>query len=368
MTSPDQQSKVHRRKQVKVRLGFGIALGVMICFVLLARIPAEIAVRLEPVTALRPDFGSQPVVLVADERVFTLFAALNAAGFDDEYAGIAMSPVRQQVRAALSRKDLPSLARLKPFLKQIPDYHLVVWVLQRGNPPDFGRAEAGWWVSRRAADFDGLDEALGAFYCEADISTLWREVAPALHAEIDQLQPLAEQSLAGIQAYLQTNDLPFRQAVVIPNPLDAFYSGTGPQVGEIAYVVAGPTETELSMKGLVEHEFLHSVMGPILDRNINQIPTQTSRRLYAVLKKTMPSSYGSWASVLEETLNRAINLRMLGDGNLRARQLKRLESEGFLLINTLDQALATYEQSGQPFEQYLPALLASLDDGELSDE
>jgi hypothetical protein len=139
-------------------------------------------------------------------------------------------------------------------------------------------------------------------------------------------------------------------------------------VGEIAYVVAGPTETELSLQGLIEHELLHSVIGPMVDRNIDQVPARTSHRLYAVLKETMPSNYGAWASALEESLNRAINLRMLDDPGLRAQQLEQLESQGFLLIRSLDQALAAYEQSGQTFEQYLPVFLASLDDVALPGE
>lgn len=340
-------------------------LAVAVALVFFFRLPAEAAGRLEPVTAERPDYGSQFVVVAADERIFTLFAALNAAGFDREYDGITMSPIRQQVRTALSGKDLNSLARLKPFFDRIPDFHLVVWTLQRGNPPKYGRAEAGWWISTTAAGFEGLDKALEAFYLEAEISKLWKEVEPAYQAEIHQNQPLAEQSLADIRAYLRTNDLPFRQVIIIPNPLDAHYSGTGPQIGDIAYVVAGPCETELSLKGLIEHEVLHSVIGPMLDQHINQIPKQTSQRLYNVLKETMPSSYGSWSSVLEETLNRAINLRMLDDLDLRSQQLDRLESTGFLLIKPLNQALAIYEQSSDPFDLYLPILLASLDNLEL---
>ena len=343
-------------------------LGAVAILSLVFRLPAELAVRFEPVTAEKPDFGTEPVIVTHDDRIFTLFAALNAAGFDQEYDGIPMHPVRQTVRAALKDRDLPSLARLKPIFDRVSHYHLVEWVLQRGIPPEFGRAETGWWVSRRAADFDELDEALFAFYLEADIPTLWREIEPAYRAEIDRWQPLAEQSIIQIQAYLGTSNLPFHQAVIIPNPLDAYYSGTGPQVGEIAYVVSGPTETELSLQGLIEHEILHSVIGPMLDRNIDRVPNQTSRRLYAVLKETMPSSYGSWSSALEETLIRAINQRMLDDPLLRAQQLEELESQGFLLIRPLNLALAAYELIGQPFEQYLPTLLASLEDVELPGE
>ena len=344
------------------------ALAIFMGLILVLQLPAEAMERLEPVSASHPDFGSQPVAVVADERIFTLFAALNAAGFDREYEGIAMSPVRQCVRTALIGKDLPSLARLEPIFKSIPDYHLVVWILQRGDPPEFGRAEAGWWVSRRAADFEGLDEALRAFYQEADIPSLWQKVEPIYQVEINRWQPLAEQSLESIQIYLKTRDLPFHQAVIIPNPLDAFYSGNGPQVGERAFVVAGPTETDQNLIGLVEHELLHSIIGPMLDQHLDQGPAQTFRRLYEALRGAMPSNYGTWESMLEETLNRAINLRMLDDADLRAQQLEQLEAQGFLLIKPLNQALEKYEESGQSFEQYLPILLASLDKVELPGE
>ncbi len=325
------------------------------------RLPTEVAERLEPITGSRPDYGPQAVVVAPDQRIFTLFAALNAAGYDDEAAGLALHPIRQRVRAALAERDLPSLARLRPIFDHVADYHLVAWVLQRGDPPDFKRAEVGWWVSTRASDFDGLDEALGDFYREAGIATLWRDVEPAYRIDIDRWQPSAEAVLEDIRAYLRIDAVPFRQAVVLPNLLDAHYRGTGPQIGAIAYVVAGPTETELSLQGLIGHELLHSIVDPMLDQRMSQIPVQTSRRLYAVLVETMPPGYGSWESALEETLNRAINTRMLEDEGLRVRQLDQLEEEGFLLIRPLDQALAAYERSGQSFEEYLSALLTVLD-------
>jgi len=99
---------------MKSRFALIILLVVLISLVFVLRLPAEAAGRLEPVSASKPDFGPQFVIVVPDERIFTLFAALNAAGFDHEYEGMEMSPIRQQVRAALSEKDLPSLAQLKP--------------------------------------------------------------------------------------------------------------------------------------------------------------------------------------------------------------------------------------------------------------
>ncbi len=338
---------------------------ILICLIILFKVPSEFMVRLEPVTTTHPEYGTNPSVIIADERLFTMFAALNAAGLDREYPGLSMSPVRLEVRKTLAEKELPSLKKLGPIFDRVPDYQLVVWILQRGSPPEFERAEPGWWVTNRAANFIGLKEALSEFYEEAEIHDLWKKVRPAYQSEIEHLTPLVNQSFVDVLKYGNFNNLEFKQVVIIPNPLDSYYSGTGPQVGNIAYVVAGPTESDLNLKGLVEHELLHSIIGPMIDQKINIIPKSTSKRLYAKLKKTMPPSYGTWKSMLEETLNRAINLRMLDDNNLRAQQLDRLETEGYLLIKPFDHALENYEQSGQTFEQYLPNILLGLEDIEL---
>jgi hypothetical protein len=332
-------------------------LVVVVGAALALRLPAELAVRLETVVAPKPDFGPQAMVVAPDERIFTLFAALNAAGYARQYEGVPMLPVRQDVSAALAEKDLPSLERLGKVFERMEAYHLVNWALQRGAGPGSGRAEPGWWITTRAADFYGLDVALGAFYVEADIPALWQSAAPAYDAQIAGWQPLAEAASHRLLTYLRMSEYPFRQLVIIPNLLDSHYSGYGPQIGEIAYVVAGPTETELSLSGLIEHEALHSTIGPMLDRQIDLIPRARSERLFAVLKEQMPAGYGTWASALEESLIRAIVLRMLSDEQLRARQIERLEAEGFLLVPTLVRGLAGYEQSGQSFEEYLPLLL-----------
>lgn len=336
------------------------ALVSLIITILALRLPAEVWVRLEPVRARQPDFGSQTVIVTPDERIFTLFAALNAAGFDREYEGLAMTGIRQEVRATLAGKNIPSLERLKPIFERVAEYHLVVWVLQRGPAPEFGRAEASWSVTTRAADFAGLAEALSYFYTQADIPSLWQQVEPQYRSEISRWQPLAETSLSNVLTYLQVTGIPFRQLVVIPNPLDSYYSGNGPQIGDLAYVVAGPSETELSLQGLIEHETLHSIIGPMLDENLRIISPAQADRLFAGLKESMPASYASWASAIEETLIRSIGLRMLQDESLRTQMINQLEDEGFLLIRPVESALERYEHSHQSFEEYLPTLLETI--------
>lgn len=80
---------------------------------------AELLVRFEPVQAPRPAAAEEYVQLQADERLFTLFAALNAAGYDEENNEQGMSDVRRQVRAALTQPGgatSPLPPTLRPYL------------------------------------------------------------------------------------------------------------------------------------------------------------------------------------------------------------------------------------------------------------
>jgi len=79
---------------------------------------------------------------------------------------------------ACQERTYPAWYSSNPFLINVADYHLVIWIFQRDNLSGFGRAEAGWWDSTQTADFDGLDKSIGMFHCEADIPILWQQVEP----------------------------------------------------------------------------------------------------------------------------------------------------------------------------------------------
>ena len=86
---------------------------------------AELLVRFEPVTATAPLPAGEYVRLGADERLFILFAALNASGYDDENNERGMSDVRLRVRvrAALAiRGDV--ISPLRPYLAMCRFIHV----------------------------------------------------------------------------------------------------------------------------------------------------------------------------------------------------------------------------------------------------
>ena len=179
---------------------------------------AELVMRLEPVTVTSQPPAGDYVQLQADERIFTLFAALNAAGYDEENNERGMSPVRVQVRVALVDKPLPSLARLRPYLRICRTIHVsqcATYILQRGPAPSFARAVDGWAVTTPAFPFLGFDRALAAFYDEAGIAaSLWQEQGPAYDAEIARYRHLVTPAVDEVFAYFALASSPPNRSFV----------------------------------------------------------------------------------------------------------------------------------------------------------
>lgn len=116
-------------------------LSTSILGLVLLGIGAEFAVRAQPAHPA-PALGAF-VTVQADERLFTLFAALNAAGYDDENFGEPFHPVRVTVRDYVAARPLPNLTRLRTQLNFIYPYAFVEWALHYGPPPDWTRVVDG---------------------------------------------------------------------------------------------------------------------------------------------------------------------------------------------------------------------------------
>jgi hypothetical protein len=320
---------------------------------------AELAVRLEPVTAA-PEAPAEAVSISADERLFTLMAALNAAGYDDENNQAGMHPVRQAARAELAARNLPSLARLRPRLqlcRLIHESQCIHWLLQRGGPPDFSRQAGGWWVNAPAFPFLGLSGALSDFYREAGIAELWQRYRPAYEAEAARYQALLAPSLQNTLDYLRMSPPATGRVIMLPNLLDAYWRGYGPAVGETSYIVSGPAEQPNI--GLLQHEFMHPLLNPLVDANLQAIDPDQARRLYDHLKGQVSRGYQNWDGILRESVIRAVEVR-LADPDERARFLANEEEQGFWLVRPLAHQLEAYEDTSQSLPEFMPTWLASL--------
>ncbi len=333
-----------------------VALAVVIVLLLFA---ADWSVRHEALDPADPPPAALPtyVTLQSDERLFTLMAALNAAGYNDENNSKGMHPVRQAVRKRLAAMNLPVVAWLRLQFQAHQSLY-VNWLFQRGSAPDFKREAAGWWIETAPPFlFWNLDSALREFYREADIADLWKEFKPQYDAEDARYQALAAPAVRQVLTYLRIKNPPTGHVVVEPNLLDAYWRGYGPRVGDTSYVVMGPADQPNI--GLIQHEAMHPIINPMVEESMEVIDGTQSGRLFEMLETRVPAGYTTWDGILQESVIRAVEVRLL-EPRQRESQIEQEEKQGFMLVRPLEQQLTAYEKSGKTFGEYLPTLLSTL--------
>lgn len=343
---------------LKTWIKFSAGLGGLLAAGALILLAAEAAVRFQPVQAPAPAPDDFVSVLV-DERLFTVFAALNALGYDAHGFDLPYHPARQAARDYLAGRRLPSLERLRWQLSTAAPYPAVVWALHFGGPPKFPRQAAGWHnPSLPALLFFGLDAALRDFYREADLGALWLRVQPLYEAEAAAYRREAPAAVQAALDYARLAEPGAGRVVVIPNLLDAYYSGYGPDLAGTAYVVVGPTENGPDAS-LVRHEANHSFIGPLVQANLSAVEPARAERLQTALRGGVQGAYGTWESFLEECVVRAVDAR-LAPPEWRENGLRQADEAGLRLTRPLAEKLVEYEASGGSLADFMPALLASL--------
>ncbi len=347
------------RRALRILVTIAVAGGIIAALAGVLLWSAEVQVRTEAVTIQAATAGQPHIVVEADERLFTLMAALNAAGYNDENNEKGMYPVRRQVRTQLAARNIPSLIRLRLYFQAHPSQY-VAWVLERGAPPRFSRAESEWSIDGVPAfAFFGLDGALADFYREADIASLWKQYEPEYAREVARYQPLANGAVKEALDYARLDERETPQIVILPNLLDSYWRGYGPVVGNVSYVVIGPSDTPNTV--LVQHEMLHAVVNPLVSANLGVINPSQADALYQALRTRVAPGYGSWETLLDESVIRAIGARLLAPAE-RPSYLATQEAQGFMLVGPLATRLEAYEASGQRLPEFVPALLGSLND------
>ena len=298
------------------------------------------------------------VSVVADERLFTLFAALNVAGYDREINPDGMSETRLAVRAFLTDRPLPILPVLRLYggmCQQVRVSRCAMYVLHLGPAPDFARVVRGWFVDAPEHHFLGFDWALREFHREADITSLWRQHRPAYEQAVAAYAavaaPLAETALH----YIRMASLQARTVVVIPNLLDTGWVGYGPQIDDTAYVILGPSA--IVETGLFQHEFLHSAVNSAVFAALGRLDAKTRASLKEHIGEVVGrQDYRALEGVVCESVIRALEIRLAPE-DARKGLLAEEDGGGFVLVRPLFNGLAGYEQTTGTFGEYVPELL-----------
>lgn len=314
-----------------------------------------------------------------DARIFTVFALLNAAGYNDENASTGMHPVRVQVRNALAHQLTPSFAaELKQFYSDHPkatpfDYAVVA--MATDGPPDFRPTSE--WTSELAnvpefASLAGLHALLPRFYVEARIPILYAEVRPSYVAYIGAYDTAVRKETTAVLSYLRVGPNTrlaggageHKGARVIPNLLESYEKAFSFVLDDRFISVEGPQHTI----GYNPHEFVHSVTNPLsYDRRYGGMQ-QKAKGLLAVGRSKLGDLPSTRAldAFFDENLVRAISIRYLRTGD--AERNKKLDAEmmeewrsGWILERYFYDELGRFERTHMSLAEWYRGALQQLD-------
>ncbi len=333
---------------------------------------ATFAVLAVSTPALADDWASSlysegGVELRADERIFTLFAALNALGLDDApvtrkdpVPKREFDPVRQKVRDAV-RLDPALRAKFEAFFDKHPSpiRTYSAFTLALGEAPKFALEKA---LPPELAPLKGFEALLAEFHAQAKIGPLFAEVVPAQREALKRYAPVVDKPLGKARELLkapETDDSP--RVVLVVNLLDGRGAGVGVQSGEEIYLVVGPSGATPDVQSIVKAFARVIVQGPA-ERKFTAL--KGGPELLAEVKESgRPVGAENVADYVAETFARAVAVKATAAEGQAAKALESEHKSGFVLIKDFNRGLALFGKAGKPLDTFLGDFLRELDAG-----
>jgi hypothetical protein len=227
--------------------------------------------------------------LMADvHKIFILFAALNAFGYNDENNDRGMLPIRKIFRKRLFKQNFDiKYPHLKKNLnRHHPWYFLNVMFLNSKN-------------SKRTLFQKDVLSDLRKFSREPIIQELWKVLKTYHVKEFKKLFPLFRKETNGLTTFVKRPFGKIEKIILIINPLDAFWRGYAYSAQRIGYIVVGP-DAQKNQGELIRHELLHVIFHSL------RLPRQiTSTRHH---KHLVEKGYGSQRVINNEYIVCALDI------------------------------------------------------------
>jgi len=328
--------------------------------------------------------GVEGATLETSETLFSVLAALNACGYNQELN--SSYPVRAKIRAELARaaEASPEAAGARDQLCQFYRDHsqadpgrdvaqYVSLALYLGTPPKFAILIGDADLPPDAAYVHSFVPLLQTYYEQEHLHAIWQAHQAEYEQMVAQFHDPVSQMILATEIYLK---LPLsgyvgRKFTIFVEPLEAPGQVNARNYGSDYFVVVAPENGALDLRSMrlseIRHVYLHYVLDPFALKRANTMK-RLEPLLGAVQQAPMDESFKRDISLLlTESLIRAIEARTLQNG--KAPEAQRLEmvrastEEGFILTEHFYQQLAQFERTPQGLRSAYPDFLSSIDAG-----
>ncbi len=313
-----------------------------------------------------PQSQEARVALETSETLFTVTAAMNACGYDQELQ--ASEPVRAQVRREIAEvmEASSAAAAVRDNLcqyyrdKQLPDAsrdlsQYVSFGLNLNGPPQFSFSVRESDLPPDASNIIGFLPQMQRFYDTAGIHKIWLKHQPEYEAELQRLhEPIAEM-IQRTDLYLKLPSSGYlgRRFVVYSEPLASPAQVNARNFGNDYFMVVSPGNGGNAGLHLdqIRHTYLHYTLDPLMQKRAGTVK-RVEPLLAAVRTAPLDESFKNDASLMIiESLIRAIearNLPVAGDRKEvergRSAQADLSMKQGYILTRYFYDQLEQFEK------------------------
>jgi tetratricopeptide (TPR) repeat protein len=303
--------------------------------------------------------------LDASQSLFTVMAAINAAGYNAGLSSPNNSPLRNSIRAALAKRNIPSLAALKDFFEQhhqpndtaeLSQY--ISFALTCTGPPDFAVKIRQVDIPPDVTPLLGLSTRLAAFYKEAGIAELWAGAQPAIDQMILQYHVPVSEAVLLINAYLrqQTTGMPNHHFQIFVEPLAAPNQVQSRSYGTEYTIVVTPSAVPRVAE--IRRAYLYYLLDPLATRNEEILNRKKTLAEHLQRSELLGDAYKQDFLLLTTgSLVRAVEARM----DRKPQAVQDALKEGYILAPYFYEALADYEKQELAMTLYYTGMVQAID-------
>jgi len=307
--------------------------------------------------------------LDASPALFTVLAAINAAGYDADLDSNANSPVRKQVRDLIAARHLDSVESLQKFFaahrQQNPTAELnqyISFALTLDGPPDFQSRMQPQEIPLDVRPLAGLHHLIAEFYREANIENLWKQSQPAYDQVIADYHAPVTKALLEANAYVRnpTSGYRGRRFQIYVDLLGAPNQIQTRSYKDDYFVVVTPSlEPQVDQ---IRHAYLHYLLDPLALRYFEQINRLKGLADFAAPAPALDTAYkDDLVLFATECLIKAVESRLVRGAANHQTLVDQALREGFVLTPALADGLALYDKQEQSLRLYYIDLIGQID-------
>jgi tetratricopeptide (TPR) repeat protein len=307
--------------------------------------------------------GAESLQLDANENVFAVLAAINAAGYDEGLALPDNSPLRRQVRDYIAKQNVAVLPELRRFYQKhlqrngVQDLsQYISYALSVSGPPDFHWRMRDIEVPPDALALTGFTPLLIDFYQQANIAELWRQATPLYQREMVKYHAPLVATTNAVDGYLRVSAGGYlgRRFQVFLDLLGAPEQVQTRSYGDDGFVVATPSEKPRIFD--IRHAYLLFQIDPILIKY--GMALESKKTLLDLIQNApLDDAFKDDLVLLADlSLVKAMEARLDRNGS----GVQQAARQGYILTPFFAEQLPLFEKQDQGMKFYLPEMLDAI--------